>query len=141
MLREFKEFAVRGNVVDMAVGIVIGVSFGKIVASLVKDVVMPPIGLLVGGVKFSALTITLQSAPNPVTINIGVFANTIVEFIIVALVLFVVVKTMNQLKRKQVEAPAEAPPPPQDVQLLMDIRDLLREQAGKAGAGRPTREE
>lgn len=141
MFKEFKEFAVRGNVLDMAVGIVIGVAFGKIVASLVKDVVMPPIGLLLGGVDFSAFVITLKSAPTPVTINIGVFFNTIIEFTIVAFALFIVVKAMNQLKRKQEVAPAETPPPSQDVQLLTDIRDLLREQAGKAGTGRPTKEE
>ncbi|MEQ8701149.1 MAG: large-conductance mechanosensitive channel protein MscL [Bauldia litoralis] len=131
MLKEFKEFAMRGNVIDMAVGIILGVAFGKIVASLVKDVIMPPIGMLLGGTDFSAIMITLQTVPKPVTVNIGVFINTVIEFVIVAFALFLVIKGMNSMKRKQEEKPEEAPPPPQDVQLLTEIRDLLREREGK----------
>ncbi len=134
MLKEFKEFAMRGNVIDMAVGIILGVAFGKIVASLVKDVIMPPIGMLLGGTDFSAIMITLQTVPKPVTVNIGVFINTVIEFVIVAFALFLVIKGMNSLKRKQEETPEEAPPPPQDVQLLTEIRDLLRQQGGKPPA-------
>lgn len=131
MLKEFKEFAMRGNVIDMAVGIILGVAFGKIVASLVKDVIMPPIGMLLGGTDFSAIMITLQTVPKPVTVNIGVFINTVIEFVIVAFALFLVIKGMNSMKRKQEEKPEEAPPPPQDVQLLTEIRDLLRQQGDK----------
>lgn len=127
MLKEFKEFAMRGNVVDLAVGIIIGAAFGKIVSSLVKDVIMPPIGILLGGVDFSEIAITLQTAPKPVTMNIGVFINTIIDFIIVAFAIFIVVKGMNRLKRKQEEAPKEEPTPP-DVELLAEIRDILKKQ-------------
>jgi large conductance mechanosensitive channel len=131
MLKEFKEFAMRGNVIDMAVGIILGVAFGKIVASLVKDVIMPPIGLLLGGSDFSRIVITLQSGAKPVTMNVGVFVNTIIEFVIVAFALFLVIKAMNQLKRKQEEKPEEPAAPPEDVQLLTEIRDLMRDQSGK----------
>lgn len=132
MFKEFKEFAMRGNVIDMAVGVILGIAFGKIVASLVRDVIMPPIGLLLGGTEFSNIMITLQTGPKPVTMNVGVFINTIIEFVIVAFALFLVIKGMNSFKRKQEEAPEEAPPAPQDVQLLIEIRDLLREQGGKS---------
>jgi len=111
MLKEFKEFAMRGNVVDMAVGIIIGAAFGKIVSSLVKDVIMPPIGLLLGNVDFSNLAITLREktdAAEAVTINYGVFINTVLDFVIVAFAIFIVIKQMNRFKRKE-EAPAPAP--------------------------------
>jgi large conductance mechanosensitive channel len=123
MLKEFKEFAMRGNVVDMAVGIVIGAAFGTIVSSLVADVIMPPIGLLLGNVDFSNLFITLKQgvkaagpyaslaeakAAGAVTMNIGVFINTIISFIIVAFAIFLLIRSINQLKKKE-EAPAAAP--------------------------------
>jgi len=134
MLKEFKEFAMRGNVIDMAVGIILGVAFGKIVASLVKDVIMPPVGMLLGGSDFSSIVITLQTGPKPVTMNVGAFVNTIIEFVIVAFALFLVIKAMNQLKRKQEEKPEEPAAPSEDVQLLTEIRDLLRDQNGKASS-------
>ena len=111
MLTEFKEFAVRGNVVDMAVGIIIGGAFGKIVSSFVSDVIMPPIGMLMGNVDFSKLAITLKEASagvEAVTINYGVFINTVLDFIIVAFAIFMVIKQMNRLKKEEVvveEAP------------------------------------
>ncbi len=111
MLKEFKEFAMRGNVVDLAVGIIIGGAFGKIVSSLVGDVLMPPIGLLSGGVDFNKLAVTLKEAADgkeAVTINYGVFINTVVDFAIVAFAIFMMIRAMNRLKRKE-EAPASAP--------------------------------
>ena len=111
MLKEFKEFAMRGNVVDMAVGIIIGAAFGKIVSSFVKDVIMPPIGLLLGNVDFSHLAITLQektATAEAVTIKYGVFINTVLDFIIVAFAIFIVIKQMNRFK-KQEEAPTAEP--------------------------------
>jgi large conductance mechanosensitive channel len=135
MLQEFKEFALRGNVVDMAVGIIIGAAFSTIVKSLVDDIIMPPIGVLTGGVDFSNLFIALngedyaslaqaREAGAP-TINIGVFINNVISFLIVAFVLFMVIKAMNQLRRKQEEAPATEPPPSREVQLLEQIKDEL----------------
>ncbi len=126
MLQEFKEFAVKGNVVDMAVGIIIGAAFGKIVSSLVGDVIMPPIGLVLGGVDFSNLSVMLKEAVDKapaVTLNYGKFIQTIIDFIIIAFSIFIMVKGINILKRKQAEAPAE--PPNQEV-LLAEIRDLLK---------------
>jgi large conductance mechanosensitive channel len=108
MAKEFKEFAMRGNVVDMAIGIVIGGAFGKIVSSMVSDVIMPPIGLILGNVDFSKLTVVLRektAAAEAVTINYGLFVNTLLNFVIVALAIFMVIKQMNRLKKK--EAPAE----------------------------------
>lgn len=135
MLREFREFALRGNVVDMAVGIVIGAAFTSIVNSLVKDIMMPPIGYLTGGVDFSDIFLaldggsyeSLQAATQAgaPTINIGLFINALISFLILALALFLVVKAMNRLKRKQEQAPQEVPPPPREVQLLEEIRDAL----------------
>ncbi|NLE39595.1 MAG: large-conductance mechanosensitive channel protein MscL [Pirellulaceae bacterium] len=110
MLREFREFAVKGNVVDMAVGIIIGGAFGKIVSSLVNDVVMPPIGMLLGNVDFSQLAITLRektAEAEAVTINYGAFINTVIDFIIVAFAIFIVIKQMNRLRRKEEEPPKE----------------------------------
>ena len=109
MLKEFKEFAMRGNVVDMAVGIIIGAAFGKIVSSLVNDVIMPPIGMLLGGIDFSQFLITLKEAVGEtpaVTINYGVFLNTVIDFIIIAFAIFMVIRAMNRMKKKE-----EAPPP------------------------------
>jgi large conductance mechanosensitive channel len=135
MLQEFKEFALRGNVVDMAVGIIIGAAFSTIVQSLVNDVIMPPIGVVTGGVDFSNIYIPLSSASydslaqakaaGAPTMNIGVFINSVISFSIVAFVLFLVIKGMNHLRRKQEEAPATEPPPSREVQLLEEIRDAL----------------
>ena len=133
-VKEFKTFAMRGNVMDMAVGIVIGVAFGKIVTSLVNDVIMPPIGLLMGGVDFSHLVITLKAAGEgapAVALKYGVFINTIIDFLIVVFAIFMVVKGMNALKRKKEEAPAAPPEPPVQEMLLRDIRDILRSKAEK----------
>lgn len=129
MFKEFKAFAMRGNVIDMAVGIIIGAAFGKIVASLVNDVIMPPIGMLLGGVDFSDLFITLKQAAGDtpaVTLNIGVFINTVIEFLIVAFAIFMVVKGMNSMKKKEEEKPAEPPKPSDEVVLLTEIRDALK---------------
>jgi large conductance mechanosensitive channel len=127
MVQEFKDFSMRGNVVDMAVGIVIGGAFGKIVSSFVSDVLMPPIGLMLGGVDFSGLTITLQAATEEaaaVTLNWGAFVQTVIDFLIIAFAIFLVIKAMNAAKKKEEEAPAE--PPKQEV-LLTEIRDALRQ--------------
>lgn len=129
MMKEFKEFAMRGNVVDMAVGIIIGGAFGKIISSLVKDVIMPPIGILVGGVDFSNLMITLKDAAGDVpavTVNYGIFFNTVIDFVIIAFAIFMMIKGMNRLKRKEEEAPKEPPAPPKQEVLLTEIRDLLK---------------
>lgn len=129
MLQEFKKFAMRGNVVDMAVGIIIGAAFGKIVASFVNDVIMPPLGLLLGGADFTELTFILKEATEEaeaVTLNYGMFISTIIDFLIIAFAIFMAVKAMNNLKRKEQEKPAEPPAPPADVILLTEIRDLLK---------------
>ncbi|MBL8297159.1 MAG: large-conductance mechanosensitive channel protein MscL [Rhodanobacteraceae bacterium] len=124
---EFKAFAMRGNVIDLAVGVVIGAAFGKIVTSLVDQMIMPPIGLLIGGVDFSAYKWILQAAgpdgKGEVAIQFGAFLNTVVQFAIVAFAIFLVVKLMNRMMRKQEDAPAA---PPADVVLLTEIRDLLK---------------
>lgn len=128
-LQEFKSFAMKGNVVDMAVGIIIGVAFGKVVTSVVNDVIMPPIGLLVGGIDFGSLAITIREATETapaVMIKYGAFINTIIDFIIVALAIFVIIKAMNSLKKKEEAAPAAPPKPTEEVLLLTDIRDLLK---------------
>lgn len=130
VLKEFKEFAVKGNVVDMAVGIIIGASFGKIISSLVGDVIMPPIGVLLGGVDFSNLAITVKEAAGEipaVVISYGKFVQTVVDFTIIAFSIFVVVKLINSLKRKEEEAPAAPPAPSAQEVLLTEIRDLLKE--------------
>lgn len=127
MIKEFKEFAVRGNVVDMAVGIIIGAAFGKIVSSVVADVIMPPIGLVLGGVDFSNLAIVLKAAVDQtpaVTLNYGKFIQTVIDFLIIAFAIFLLVKGINTLKRKEEEKPAETPK--QEV-LLAEIRDLLKQ--------------
>jgi len=135
IIKEFREFAVKGNVVDMAVGIIIGAAFGKIVSSLVADVIMPPIGILVGGVDFTALAITLKdaTATTPaVVMKYGVFVQSVVDFLIVATAVFLLVKGINRLKRNAEEQPASAPvAPPQDIVLLGEIRDLLKQGARK----------
>ena len=125
---EFNSFAMRGNVVDMAVGIVMGGAFGKIVSSFVADVLMPPIGLALGGVDFSDLAITLQDAQGEaaaVTMNYGVFVQTVVDFLIIAFAIFLVVKAMNSVKKKEEAAPPP-PKPSKEEELLTEIRDALR---------------
>ena len=153
MLKEFKEFALRGNVVDMAVGIIIGAAFSTIVKSLVDDIIMPPIGVITGGMDFSNMFVALngehydslaqaRQAGAP-TMNFGLFINSVISFTIVAFVLFMVVKAMNQLRRKQEEQPATEPPPSREVELLQEIRDALvknvssRPRAGKAAHPAP----
>jgi len=127
---EFKAFAMKGNVVDMAVGIIIGAAFGKIIASMVSDVIMPPLGLLIGGVNFTDLKFVMKAAvgENPaVTLNYGNFLQVVFDFLIVAFVVFLMIKAMNSAKKKQVEAPPAAPPAPsKEEMLLTEIRDLLK---------------
>ena len=129
ILKEFKEFAVKGNAVDMAVGIVIGAAFGKIISSLVADVVMPPIGVLVGGVDFTKLAVTLKEKVGDVpavTLNYGNFIQTMVDFTIIAFAIFMVVKLINKLKKQEEVAPAALPEPTKEEVLLTEIRDLLK---------------
>jgi len=129
MAKEFRDFAMRGNVVDMAVGIVIGAAFGKIVSSFVSDVLMPPLGIALGGVDFSDLAITLKEASGEVaavTLNYGSFVQTVVDFIIIAFAIFMVIKAMNSMKKKEEEAPAAPPKPSAEEELLVEIRDLLK---------------
>jgi large conductance mechanosensitive channel len=136
MLQEFKAFAMRGNVLDMAVGIIIGGAFGKIVASFVEDVLMPPIGLLLGKVDFSNLFINLSGRDFPsleaakaagaATLNYGMFLNTVINFLIVAFAIFLLIKQVNRFAAKKEEAPAAPPPPTKDQELLAEIRDLLK---------------
>ncbi len=127
IIDEFKTFALKGNVVDLAVGVVIGAAFGKIVASLVDHVIMPPLGLLIGGVDFSSLKIVLQAQPE-VAISYGVFIQSLVNFLIVAWALFLLIQGMNRLTHplRKPGAPAAPPPTPEDVLLLREIRDALR---------------
>jgi large conductance mechanosensitive channel len=134
ILKEFREFAVKGNVVDLAVGLIIGAAFGKIVNSLVADVIMPPIGLLLGGVDFSSLAVVLKAGSldaagkvvAPVLLRYGVFINTIIEFVIVAFAVFMIVKAMNAARRQEAVAPEAPPAPSREEVLLAEIRDLLR---------------
>lgn len=137
MMKEFKDFAMRGNVMDMAIGIILGGAFGKIVSSLVSDVIMPPIGLVLGGVDFSSLSMTIKEAVPAkegaeaipaVTLNYGVFINTVIDFLIVAFAIFMAIKVMNKAMRKKEEEPKPAEPPKQEV-LLGEIRDLLKNKA------------
>lgn len=130
MMKEFKEFAMKGNVVDMAVGIIIGTAFGKIVSSFVADVIMPPIGVLLGGVDFSRLAITLKEAMGDdpaVVIGYGKFIQTLIDFTIIAFAIFIAVKAINSLRKKEEEAPTAPPEPPAQEVLLAEIRDLLKE--------------
>jgi len=135
-IKEFKDFAMKGNVVDMAVGIIIGGAFGKIVSSIVNDIIMPPIGLLMGGVNFTDLKLTMKAAQldavtgkvtEAVTLNYGQFLQTTVDFLIVAFAIFLMIKAMNALKKKEEVKPAAPPAPSKEEMLLTDIRDLLRE--------------
>ena len=140
MLKEFREFAVRGNVVDMAIGVIIGAAFGKIVDSLVKDLVMPPIGLALGKVDFVNLFAVLKEGTTPgpyltveaaqkagaVTFNYGVFINTCLSFVIVTFAVFLLVRAINRMRREEAKKPAEPPAPPEEVVLLREIRDTLK---------------
>jgi large conductance mechanosensitive channel protein len=135
ILKEFKDFAMRGNVVDLAVGIIIGGAFGKIVTSLVTDVIMPPIGLLIGGVKFTELKITLKDTvinqagkvtSEAVTLNYGNFVQVIFDFLIVAFAVFLLIKALNRLQKKNEATPAAPPAPTKEEVLLTEIRDLLK---------------
>ncbi len=129
MWKEFKEFIMRGNVVDMAVGIVIGAAFGKIVSSFVKDVLMPPIGMLLGNMDFSQLMIVLREASGDtpmVAIRYGAFIGTVVDFVIIGFAIFLVVKGMNNLKKKEEAKPAPPPAPSAEEVLLKEIRDILK---------------
>jgi large conductance mechanosensitive channel len=129
MVKEFKAFAMRGNVVDLAVGIIIGAAFGKIVTSLVSDVLLPPLGLLVGGLDFSQFSITLKHAVDgapAVLLRYGAFLNTIIDFIIVALAIFLLIRAINTMKKKEEAAPAAPAPPTATETLLAEIRDLLK---------------
>jgi large conductance mechanosensitive channel len=135
IIKEFKQFAMRGNVLDMAVGIIIGGAFGKIVSSFVSDVIMPPIGVLLGGVDFSTLKIVIKQAvigdggaivTPAVTLNYGLFINTVIDFIIIAFAIFMMIKAMNNLKKKEEAAPAPPPVPTNEEKLLTEIRDLLK---------------
>jgi large conductance mechanosensitive channel len=129
LIDEFKAFAMRGNVVDMAVGIIIGAAFGKIVSSVVNDIIMPPIGLLLGGVNFTDLKLVMKAATElepAVTWNYGNFIQVIIDFLIIAVAVFMLIKGMNTLKKKEEEAPASPPKPSNEETLLTEIRDLLK---------------
>lgn len=129
VIQEFKEFAVKGNVIDMAVGVIIGAAFGKIVSSFVADVVMPPIGVLLGGVNFSDLAVTVKEAVGAspaVVVAYGKFAQTVIDFAIIAFVIFMVVKVINSLKKEAEAAPAPPAEPSKEEILLTEIRDLLK---------------
>jgi large conductance mechanosensitive channel len=130
IVKEFKEFAMRGNVVDLAVGVIIGAAFGKIVTSLVNDVIMPPIGYITGGIDFKNLKILIKEGDPTkkiadVSVNYGNFINTVIEFLIVAFCIFMVVKAINSLKKPEAVAPAAEPEPTKEELLLTEIRDLL----------------
>jgi len=137
ILKDFKEFAVRGNVIDLAVGIIIGAAFGKIISSVVNDIIMPPIGLLVGGIDFKDIAVTMKNAvvdpatgkilKEAVTLKVGNFIQTVVDFLIVAFAIFMMIKGISNLNRKKAEKTPDAPPAPtKDQELLTEIRDLLK---------------
>lgn len=131
ILKEFREFAMRGNVVDLAVGVIIGAAFGKIVSSLVADIIMPPLGLLIGGIDFKQFAVTLRAAQGDVpavVMHYGVFIQNVFDFIIVAFAIFLAIKVINKLKRTQEEEPKAPPAPSKEEVLLSEIRDLLKEQ-------------
>lgn len=129
IIKEFKEFSMRGNVVDLAIGVIIGAAFGKIISSLVNDVMMPPIGLLIGNLDFSSFAITLNEAVDKtpaVALKYGVFINHIIDFVIVAFTIFLIIKGVNKLRRKSEEAPAAPAEPTKEEILLAEIRDILK---------------
>jgi large conductance mechanosensitive channel len=128
-IKEFKEFAIKGNMIDMAVGIIVGAAFGKIVSSFVSDVIMPPLGVVIGGVDFTSLALTLKEASGnipAVTLKYGAFIQSIVDFTIIAFAIFLAVKGINSLKKKEEEAPQAPPKPSTEELLLTEIRDLLK---------------
>ncbi len=130
MLKEFRDFISKGNVLDLAVAVIIGAAFGKIVTSFVNDILMPPIGILMGGVDFKDLTVVLKNAVGEVpavTLNYGMFIQNVIDFLIIALCVFLVVKVANNLSKKKEDAPAAPPAPTKDQELLTEIRDLLKE--------------
>lgn len=132
LLQEFKAFALRGNVIDMAIGIIIGAAFGKVVSSFVSDIAMPPLGLLIGGVQFGDLAIVLKQAQEDtaaITLNYGLFIQNVADFLIIAIAIFVAVKVMNRLKRNEENAPAAPPNLSKQEALLTEIRDLLAKQS------------
>lgn len=134
LLKEFREFAMRGNVVDLAVGVIIGAAFGKIVSSLVSDIIMPPLGLLIGGIDFKQFSLVLREASGEVpavVMNYGVFIQNIFDFIIVAFAIFMAIKLINKLRREQPKEEAAPPAPSAEEKLLTDIRDILKEQQQK----------
>jgi large conductance mechanosensitive channel len=134
IVEEFKQFAIKGNMMDMAVGIIIGGAFGKIISSLVNDVIMPPLGLLLGGVNFTDLKLNLKAAGideagnaiEAVTLNYGMFIQTFIDFLIIAFAIFMMIKAMNKMKKKEEAAPAAPPEPTKEEKLLTEIRDLLK---------------
>ncbi|MFC0227863.1 large-conductance mechanosensitive channel protein MscL [Serratia aquatilis] len=131
ILKEFREFAMRGNVVDLAVGVIIGAAFGRIVSSLVADIIMPPLGLLIGGVDFKKFHLVLREAEGnipAVVMNYGAFLQNIFDFVIVAFAIFMAIKLMNKMRRKEVEEPTAPPAPTAEEKLLTEIRDLLSKQ-------------
>jgi len=131
MMKEFKTFIMKGNILDLAVAVIIGAAFGKIVTSFVKDILMPPIGMLLGDVNFSDIVITLKEAAGDVeavTMNLGIFIQNIVDFVIVAFAIFMVIKAYNKTQKKEEEAPAAPPEPSNEEKLLSEIRDLLKNQ-------------
>lgn len=135
ILKEFREFAMRGNVVDLAVGVIIGAAFGKIVSSLVADIIMPPLGLLIGGIDFKSFALTLRDAQGDVpavVMHYGVFIQNIFDFIIVAFAIFIAIKLINKLKRKQEEEQKAPLAPSKEEVLLSEIRDLLKEQNNRS---------
>lgn len=131
LLKEFREFAMRGNVVDLAVGVIIGAAFGKIVSSLVADIIMPPLGLLIGGVDFKQfhwVMRTAEGATPAVIMNYGQFIQNIFDFVIVAFAIFLAIKLMNKMRRQEADVPAAPPAPTTEEKLLTEIRDLLKQQ-------------
>ena len=130
ILKEFKDFAVKGNVIDMAVGIIIGAAFGKIVSSFVADVVMPPLGFLIGGIDFKALAITLKAAEGDapaILLKYGLFLQTVIDFTIIAFAIFIAIKGINSLKRKEATTPKAPQAPSKEELLLAEIRDILKD--------------
>ena len=134
LLQEFKTFAVKGNMIDMAVGIIIGAAFGKIITSLVGDVIMPPLGMIIGGVDFTDLAITLKAAEGDapaVLLAYGKFIQSVIDFLIVASAIFIGIQAINRLKREEAAAPAAPPAPTKEQELLTEIRDLLKAQQNR----------
>ncbi len=132
IIKEFREFAMRGNVVDLAVGVIIGAAFGKIVSSLVADIIMPPLGLLIGGIDFKQFAVTLREAQGDIVMHYGVFIQNVFDFLIVAFAIFMAIKLINKLNRKKEEPAAATPAPTKEEVLLTEIRDLLKEQNNRS---------